>query len=255
MRMKRLSIWYLAVLMLWPANLKAADSAAQPLLARAGDTSIHSRFVRAISDQQYESALAMLHPKLSREWTLARFTRDWAEIADQAASDWHPEMTGTFTGNSPRGVYHQATFRLVSDWQSITSVDLISMNVEGEPRIVRIHIRVPYRGAPPKNVAAVTDAFVASMLRGEYGIVRGMFEATLRQNYTPPVLGQLRPILGTSPESTSRSHYRLNANTVWYDAVRLAPPNDPMTFLELVMDSTATPVRIVSISSRGRVSR
>lgn len=255
MRMNRSSLWYLAVLTLWPGNLAAADSPTQLLRAQAGDTSIHSRFVSAISDRQYESALAMLHPKLSREWTLARFTSDWAEIADQAASDWHPEMTGTFTGNSPRGVYQQATFRLVSDWQSVTSVDLISMNVEGEPRIVRIHIRVPYRGAPPKNVAAAADAFVESMLRGEYGIVRGMFETTLRQNYTPSVLAQLRPILGTSPQSASRSHYRLNANTVWYDAVRLAPPDDPMTFLELVMDSTATPVRIVSMSIRGRVGR
>lgn len=249
------SILFVAVLLLWPGHIAAAGNASNPVRARTGPESIHKSFVSAISAREYESALAMLHPKLSREWTLARFTRDWTDITDQAASEWSPEMTGAFTGTSPQGVYQQATFRLVSDWQSVSSVDLTSIRVDGTPRIVQIQIRVPHRGAPPGAVEDRTDQFIAAMQREDYDAVRAMLDASLRQTYAPSVLAQLKPLLGPSPQNPPRTHYRLSANTVWYDAVRLGSVDDPMTFLELVMDSTADPVRIVSLSFRGRIGR
>ena len=82
-----------------------------------------------------------------------------------------------------------------------------------------------------------------------------MLAAPLRSQYTPPVLARLKQILAPSPQGPRTSHYRLSANTVWYDAARIGAPDDPMTFLELIMDSTADPVQIVSLSFRGRIGR
>lgn len=247
-------IWYVAALLLWPVQVAVANDA-ELTPARTGPDSIHGQFVHAISTRDYEPALAMLHPKLSRAWTLARFSRDWTDIMDQAADDWSPEITNTFTGASPQGVYRQATFRLVSDWRSVASVDLVSMKIDGEPRIVRIHIRVPYQDGPPRAAADRADAFIAAMQREDYDAAHVMLAAPLRPQYTPPVLAGLKPILEPSPQGPRKSHYRLSANTVWYDAVRIGAPGDPMTFLEFVMDSTADPVQIVSLSFRGRIVR
>lgn len=212
-------------------------------------------FMSAISVQKYESALSMLLPKFSEAWTLEGFTRDWNEIRNQASSDWQPEIIGTFTGQSPQGPYEQVTYRLVSNWRSVSSLDLISSDVDGEPRIVRIHIRVPYSGNRPRRVEAQTDSFIASMLREEYGEVQTMFAPAVRQRFSPAALAQLKPILGNSPKSTSRSYYRFLANTVWYDTVRLSPLDDPATHLELVMESGTDPVVIASLSFKGRLQR
>ncbi|MDH3228761.1 MAG: hypothetical protein OEN55_03100 [Alphaproteobacteria bacterium] len=251
--MKKAAILITALLIVCPTYLASAGGSSELMLAESRQNSIHMNFVRAISAQEYESALEMLHPNLSREWTLARFTRDWTEIRDQASSDWRPEVTGTFTGNSPQGMYEQATFRLVSDWRSISSVDLVSMHVNGKPRIVRIHIRVPHEGAPSKDVEARTGAFVASMQREQFDTVQAMFDPSTRRNFPPALLAQVRPILGPTSPGTSMTYYRLSANTVWYDAVRLGSPDDPATFLELIMDSTASPIRIMSMTFKGRL--
>ncbi len=247
-------LWYVVALLLWPSQAAVA-AGAELTPARAGPDGVHGQFIHAISTRDFESALAMLHPNLSREWTLERFTRDWAGITDQAAGDWSPEVTNTFTGMSPQGVYQQATFRLVSDWRSQSSVDLVSMKIDGEPRIVRIHIRVPYRDGPPGAAEDRADAFIAAMRREDYDAAHAMLAAPLRPQYTPPVLARLQPILEPGPQGPRKSHFRLNANTVWYDAVRIDAPGDPMTFLELIMDSTADPVQIVSLSFRGRIGR
>ena len=85
----------------------------------------------------------LLHPKLKEAWTINKFVSDWKDIREQLSDKWGPEATGSFSGNSPQGPYEQATYRLSSDWRSLSSVELVSMKKDGQEYIVRIFVRVP----------------------------------------------------------------------------------------------------------------
>jgi hypothetical protein len=210
-------------------------------------------FVEAISVGDYDLAFGMLHPKLSEAWTLQRFAQDWEDIKKHISDGWKPEAAGSTSGSSLQGAYEQATYRLDSNWQSVSSLDLVSRETDGQPRIVRIQIRVPHSGGSSKTAQARTNEFVGAMLRQEFESARGMLSSTCEARYPPEVLGQIAPILGDSIEATSQEHYRICANTVWYDAVRLTPRDDPATFLELVISTDTNPARIVGLSFKGRL--
>lgn len=266
MQSKISTILIVAFAMAWPGSPTASGrpilqevsdpaQAVKPLLIGTAKTrkEILAHFVNAISRQEYDGALSLLHPKMSEAWTREGFARDWNSIRRQLSGDWNPELTGTFTGQSPQGPYEQVSYRLVSDWRSIASVDLTAMLIGGEPKIVQIHARVPVNGTPSKEANARIEGFVEAMLREDYSAVQAMFAPERRQQYPPDMLARIRPILGNSQKSTSLLHYRLNANIVWYDAVRLSSPNDPATFLDVIMEAGPNGGQIVSLSFKGRL--
>lgn len=266
MQSRNSAILIVAFAMVWPGSPAVSGGptllevsnpaqAVKPLLIGAATTrkEILTSFVDAISRQEYDGALSLLHPKMSEAWTRKGFARDWAAIRRQLSGDWHPKLTSTFTGQSPQGPYEQVSYRLVSDWRSIASVDLTAMSIGGEPKIVQIHTRVPVTGAPSQAAEARIEKFVEAMLREDYSAVQLMFAPERRQQYPPGMLARIRPILGDSQRSTSKLHYRLNVNIVWYDAVRLASPNDPASFLDVIMEAESDRSQIISLSFKGRL--
>ena len=132
---------------------------------------IHAEFINAITKNKHDQAFSMLYPKLSEAWTKERFALDWNNIKKQLPSGWNPEATGSFSGNSPQGLYEQATFRLESNWDSIASLDLISMKIEGKNNIVKIHIRIPRVDDAPIAVVSLTNDFIEAMLAENYETV------------------------------------------------------------------------------------
>lgn len=217
--------------------------------------SIFADFISAISTGNHRLAFNMLHPKLSGAWTQERFTQDWKDIKKQISDRWKPEPTGAMSGQSPQGRYEQAAYRLDSNWRSASSVELTSMEVDGQAKIVNISIRVPHPNRPPDAVQVLVKQFVDSMVAQEFESVSEMFSPSSKAQYSPDILRQLSPILGDSAEATSQDHYRICANTVWYDAVRLIPADDPATFLELLLSEDADGAKIVGLSFKGRMKR
>lgn len=231
------------------------DPAAQAVMQKHAEVTqagVIADFVRALTAEHYEAAAAQLHPRLTEAWTVARFTQDWRDIRAQAGEKWGPEAMGTYSGISTQGAYDQATYRLLSDWRSLASVELVSMEVEGTKRIVKVHIRVPYRDAPPPVVASTTNAFVAALLRGDTGAAQELITPAQRSKYPADLLNYIRPLLGEVTESTTKTPYRFGANSVWYDAVRLTRPENPASFLELAMTRKNGLAQIVYLSFKGR---
>lgn len=228
---------------------------AKPLLVAKAKTSkkILADFIDAISRQEYDGALSMLRPEMSEEWTLAGFAEDWEVVRQQLSGGWGPKLTGTFAGQSPQGPYEQATYKLANDWRSFASVDLVAMSIGGEPRIVKIHIRTPVNDSPSQENSTRIEAFVEAMLSEDYDAVQAMFAPERRMQYPSSMLAQIRPVLSETQHSTSKHHYWLNANTVWYDAVRLTSPNDPASFLEVIMEAGTDGPQIVSLVFKGRL--
>ena len=105
----------------------------------------------------------------------------------------------------------------------------------------------------PPAANAVADKFITSMLAEDYVAAQKTFAARSRPQYTATMLSRIRPILGTSPNDTLRFHYRLSANTVWYDAVTLKQPDDPATYLELIMSTQSNTTEIASLTFKGRM--
>jgi len=217
------------------------------------EESIVADFIKAISADEYNRAFGLLHPKLSQAWTQERFGQDWQDIKKQISDRWKPEPTGSMSGQSPQGPYEQAAYQLDSNWRSVSSLEVTSMPVDGQTKIVNIVIRVPHLSEPPDAVQALVKEFVNAMVAKDFNSVSGMFSASSKAKYSPDILRQLSPILGDSADATSQTHYRICANTVWYDAVRLIPVNDPATFLELVASTDADSAEILALSFKGRM--
>lgn len=210
-------------------------------------------FVSAISAGRHERAFGMLHPDLAEAWTQERFAQDWMEIKGQISPDWQPEAVGSFSGQSPQGPYEQASYRLDSDWRSISSVDLTAMQSEGQPKIVVVQVRIPHADGPANEVKARTTEFVGCMVAGEYDSVVEMLSPACRAQFPPQLLQQISPLLGSSVDATSRDHYRICANGTWYHAVRLTPTDDPVTFLEVIVSVAEGSVQIEGMTFKGRV--
>ncbi|MDZ7616309.1 MAG: hypothetical protein U1E05_04850 [Patescibacteria group bacterium] len=220
--------------------------------AEITESSILADFVNEISSNEYATAFSLLHPKLRSAWTRDRFTNDWTTIKNQIGDAWGPEATGSFSGTSPQGAYEQATYKLSTDYQSISSVELVSMQTDEGTRIGKAHVRVPEAEPQQAKTKELTDQFVNSMLSKDFDAASQLFSSAHRTQYPPQVLQQLASVLGGSVDATARSHYRLCANTVWYDAVRLTPTTDPATFLEIVISTDTGTPEIVSLSFKGR---
>ena len=209
-------------------------------------------FVKAISEDEDDKAIALLHPTLAEAWTKERFSHDWKGVRKQLGGGWQPTAMGSFSGSSPFGPYLQATYRLASDCRSLASLDLTSMQADGKPAIVKIEMRVPYAGNAPAEVNGLTDRFLAAMLKEDYAAAGEMLSDSARASYPREMFAQIRPTLGKSPQSTSRNLYRLCANTVWYDAVRLTPTDDPACFLEIVVSHGQGRGEIVFLAFKAR---
>ncbi len=214
---------------------------------------IMAEFISAISTDGYERAFAMLSHDLGQAWTQKRFAEDWQQIKEQLSDGWKPEATGSFSGQSPQGLYEQATYRLDSDWNSISSMALVAIWVEGEPKIVDVKIRVAGSGEPSAQIAGATTEFVESMISRDFESVTSMLAPAVRGQYPRQLLAQLSPILGHSVEATSRDYYRMCANGRWYQAVRLTPTADPASSVELVMSTEGGSVQIEGLSAKARV--
>lgn len=210
-------------------------------------------FVSAISADSYERAFGMLHRELTQAWTQEQFTRDWQRIKTQLSESWGPEPTSSFSGQSPQGPYQQATYRLESDWRGISSVVLVAMQVNGEPRIVDVQTRVTGLGEPSAEIETRTEEFVKSMISRDFESVTGMFAPAVRGQYPPQLLAQVSPVLADSVEAMSRKHYRICSNGRWYHAVRLTRTDDAASFVELVMSTEDGSLQIEGLSFKGRV--
>ena len=232
------------------------EPAAQELMERHREITeegILAGFVSAISASRHERAFGMLHPDLAKAWTQERFAQDWMDIKAQLAAGWQPEAVGSFSGQSPQGPYEQASYRLDSDWRSVSSVELTAMQSEGQPKIVLVQVRIPHADGPPNEVDARITEFVKRMVAGEYEPVVAMMSPTCKAQSPPQLLQQVSPVLGGSVDATSRDHYRICANGTWYHAVRLTPTDDPVTFLEVIVSVAEGSVQIEGLAFKGRV--
>lgn len=237
------------------AESAAAVPGEQELMQRhkqITEEGILADFVTAISTDSYERAFGMLHQDLGQAWTQKRFTEDWQQIKGQLSDGWKPEPTGSFSGQSPQGPYEQATYRLESDWNSISSVALVAMRVEGQPKIVDVQIRVASLGEPSAEIQTRTDEFVESMISADFESVTEMLAPAVRGQYPHQLLAQVAPVLGDSVEATSRDHYRICASGRWYHAVRLMPIDDVASLVELIMSTDDGRVQIEGFSGKAR---
>jgi hypothetical protein len=238
----------------YPAN--AVQSVDLQAIERKHDeitqSSVISDFVGKVTSENYADALLLLHPELADAWTIESFTQDWSEIRSQLAEQWAPESTGTFSGMSAQGQYEQASYRLSSDWHSLTSLDLTSMIVDDASRIVQIRIRTPYEESPPDEVVTVAENFIDALSNGDVAAAHELMAAATRPLIPVDMLEQLKSICEGSPFDGEKNYYRLSAETIWYDAMRCTPSNEPATFLELIIDSSGENAQVVSLSFKMR---
>ena len=210
-------------------------------------------FINKISKNDFDNALLLLHPKLKEAWTNYRFVKDWKSIREQLSAKWAPEAIGSFSGNSPQGPYEQATYRLSSDWSSLSSVDLVSMKKNSQDYIVRVHIRVPYKEYPPKSVTETVDQLANLILSEKYKETEKLMTPNCKRQFPAEIIKKLRPILGNDETEIEKNYYRFCANTVWYDAVRLNNVGDGFTFLEFILASDNNKSKIATLTFRGKM--
>jgi hypothetical protein len=215
---------------------------------------ILAEFVEAVSADRHQDALDMLHPRLAEEWGREQFIRDWRDVREQLFETWQPEPTGSFSGTSLQGPYTQATYRLESDWTSIFSVSLTSMEVDGQPRVVNVQIVTPGSGEPSPQVQAQIDDFVRAAIAQDFDSVKQMLAPQVRAQYPAMFLQQVSGVLGDSADATSREHYRMCANGKWLQAVRLARKDDAASFVETFTSTDGEVAQIEGLSLKARVS-
>lgn len=217
-------------------------------------SSIFSDFVNKVTSENYADAILLLHPQLAEAWSIENFTQDWSEIRSQLGNQWAPESTGSFSGVSAQGQYEQASYRLSSDWRSLTSLELKSMIVDDVVQIVQIRIRAPYQYSQPDEVVTVAENFIDALSTGDVAAAHELIAAAARPLMPEAMLEQLKSIGKGSPLDGERNYYRLSANSVWYDAMRFTPSNEPATFLELRIDSSGENAQIISLAYKIRPS-
>jgi hypothetical protein len=215
-------------------------------------SSIFSDFVSKVTSENYAEALLLLHPQLTEAWTIENFTQDWSEIRSHLGNQWAPELTDSFSGVSAQGQYEQAGYRLSSDWRSLTSLEMTSMIVDDVVQIVQIRIRAPYQYSPPDEVVTVTENFIDALSTGDVAAAHDLIAAAARPLIPEATLEQLKSIGKGSPFDGERNYYRISANSVWYDAMRFTPSNEPASFLELRIDSSGENAQVISLAYKMR---
>ncbi len=219
---------------------------------RITEESILADFIVNISAKRYQEAFSLIHPKLQDVWTSETFEHDWTAIREQLSDRWQPEATGSFTGQAAQGAYQQATYTLDAVWDSRASLELISMNENGKKYIIRIHIRVPYQSNPPQSIVDTAQQFVMALRHEKYMEATELMTEKGRQQFHPDILKQLRPIIINNQSDVEQQFYRICANTVWYDAVKLHPKNEGFTFIELILSSQDNIPIIETLTFRGK---
>jgi hypothetical protein len=208
-------------------------------------------FMNELSDKNYEKAIALLHPKLKDAWTEEKFEKDWRGIRNQLSTEWGPEATGTFSGNSTQGPYEQATYRLSKDWRSLSSIDLVSMKIDGQESIVRIHLRIPYKDHPPDSVIEITNLLTNLIFNEKYSEAEEFMTQNCKKQFPEETIKQIRPVLGSDESKIEKNFYRFFANAIWYDAARLNQADNGFSFLELILTSENNKSKLASLSFRG----
>ena len=69
-------------------------------------------FVKALADEDFESARAFLGPETRKKWTTEKFHAQMTAIRALAGDHWQPEQTGFDDQSCPEGRGAEATFRL-----------------------------------------------------------------------------------------------------------------------------------------------
>lgn len=215
-------------------------------------SSIISTFVNDLTKKNYKDAFALIHPKLAAAWTFKRFKRDLEEVRS-SVKDWKPESMSSFTGKAPQGKYIQATYRLESNWKSLSSVELTAMPVSGKEKIIRLHIRVPYSKEIPETVNKITEKFISAIQKEDYKSVYSLMNKNCKLRFPEKVLGYFRPVLGNTPSKVTSIFYRLNANSIWYSGVNIGNADNPASYIELIISADTPKAEIIALNFKGRM--
>ncbi len=234
---------------------EARAKALMELHNRTPQSGVLGNFVDAISSSNYKAAFQNLPTKLRSAWTEERFAKDWTEIKRLVGDTWGPWVTDSFSGTAPQGAYQQATYALSSDWNATASVELVSMQTDEGSRIVKVHIRIPSAEPPQDHVQDLVGKFLDAMLSKNFDFASQCIHPSVNAQYSTQTLQQMSLILGGSTEATTRAHYRLCANTVWYDAIRVMPTEAPATFMELITSTENGETHIMALSFKGRLRK
>jgi hypothetical protein len=216
--------------------------------------SILATFMENLSKKDYKKAFELINPKLRTAWTFERFKRELEEIRS-TVKDWKPEATGSFSGNAPQGKYIQATYRLDSDWRSPSSIDLAAMEINSQNKIIKIHIRIPYSKTTPDAIKTITEKFISAMQKKDYKAVSELMSPNCRTQFPFAILARLQPIIGKDASKVFSKSYRLNANTVWYAAVKIGSTEDIATSIELIISTDKPEAKIISLNFKGRARK
>lgn len=211
-------------------------------------------FMRHIAAGDFAESFKLLPLELRTAWTEARFTEDWQDIVRQAGDGWKPTTIETFSGQTPRGPFERVVYKLSSSWKSAASAEFVTIQsgrTDEETSLASLLIRLPVETLPPAASAA-TEKFVAGLIQRKFDSLTEMFVPAARTPIHRPLLERLAPLAGGSASATSRSYFRLCRNSVWYSSARLTPPDDPATFLEIVMTEDEEPARLVNLQYKVR---
>ncbi|MCH9674628.1 MAG: hypothetical protein K0U93_24525 [Gammaproteobacteria bacterium] len=218
--------------------------------AQVAPNSAISKFMRALAVEKYSLALSLLHPDLVAAWAPDEFASDWEEIRASSDTPWKPRATGLFFGKTPRGDYQHATYDLHSDVR--TGLELVSMNAEGQERIVRLVARIPHEGGSPIRTQVLSERFIESLVSGNVESAREMLAPERRSHVPVTVLHQMSSFAQAVSTDSETTYYRVWANAVWYDASRTVPRRAPATFLELIFQTGREKSWVTSWSAKAR---
>lgn len=214
---------------------------------------IQADFISLISKSKYKNAIELLHPELKKAWTIENFKNDWMEIRQQISEKWQPVIIEEFSGMSETGSYKLIAYSLERCYKQIPSVGLASMDVDNQQKIVDINIRVPYKTQVSEEIPSTTSGFISALQNENYDVIETMMTAECKREFPRPALLELHSVLGDDISKASRKYYRICANTVWYDAVRLQL-DTPLSFVEIVIQSNFMGTKIVGLNCKIQMS-
>jgi hypothetical protein len=253
---RRNLIWLMLFLLLWACSEPGKPSDAEnKVIAEAHEritqNSILAEFIDRLTNDDFEKASALLHPELRDAWAFETFAADWKAIREQLSEEWGPEPTGSLTGVSPQGPWDKATFRLSSDWRSLTTIELFSKTYGDQDYIFQVLLRVPYRKFPPDSVLETSERLVDLFFDEQFKAIEELMTNQCKQQFPEALIKQLRPVLGDDKARVEKHVYRFFANTVWYDAIRLNYAGDGFTFIEFIFSSENGQMKVETLTFRG----
>jgi|GEM_PF-4514120 len=230
---------------------KASETAIQRHI-QISQRGILADFVQAVSSDDVTPAFELLHPKLREAWTAQRFEADWTAIKKSVGSAWRPQAMETFSGSSPQGFYEKATYHLDSDFRSIDSVELTGLQQGDSQQIVQIYVRIAQTDPPSQAIRDWVGRFMDDLLAEKYDAASTAIAEGHRKQYPPQVLRMVGSIFRDSSKPPPRLYYRLCANSVWYQAVRISATNDPAVFLEIILSTQPDKLQIGALTFKAR---